>query len=94
MDNWCSPPSQSSQSGAQDLPNWKASCANQAVGICEGNIANVAQRWCPSQRMSGTALNSLKNQCDDEVDAMVGNDVRRPPTARPTPRPTRRPTPR
>ena len=94
MDNWCSPSRQSSQSN----PNWKASCANQAVGICEGNIANTANTWCPDKNLNGSDLNRMKNQCDDEVNDMVGNPNptpdRRPPTARPTRKPTRKPTQR
>jgi len=84
MREWCTPGSSSYSHGNT---NWKAECAAAAVDICKGNIANVANRWCPDEKMNGGELNGMKAQCQDEVDSMVGNDNRRPPTRSPTRKP-------
>ena len=40
-------------------PNWKAICADEAVSICKGNIANTANKWCSDKKLSGGELNSM-----------------------------------
>ena len=74
---------------AQITTDWLAKCVNEAVGICKRNIANVASDWCPSKNMNGGQLNGMKAQCQAEVDSMVGNNNRRPPTRSPTHKPSK-----
>lgn len=98
INDWCSPSrSNSNTYGNSDRPNYKEECKDAAVSICEGNINSVVNMWSCEQP-STSELNDLMDECEDQVDGMVGDDDddnnRRTPTRRPTKRPTRRPTKR
>lgn len=68
---WCTPGGTDADTASST--DWLAECADTAVVICKGNIANVANRWCPDKTMSGGDHHDMQVQCQAEVDSMVGN---------------------
>lgn len=72
MDNWCTP--SGAYGAAHKDPNYKKECKEAAVTICEGNISNVANRWCPDKNLSTGKLKQLQDECEDQVNDMVGTD--------------------
>jgi len=69
MDNWCTP-----DFAIYKDPNYKKECKDAAVTICEGNISNVANSWCPDKNLSTGKLKQLQDECEDQVNDMVGTD--------------------
>lgn len=55
-------------------PNYKKQCKDVAVSICEGNISNVVDRWCPDQKLTTSKLRDMMGKCEDQVNNMVGTD--------------------
>lgn len=74
-DNWCKPDG-SSYSSAQG--SWPSNCRSAAISVCEGTIPDVADRWCPNKKMRTSDLLDLMDECEDQVDDMVGNNDREP----------------
>jgi len=71
---WCTPGS--GAYGVPQAPDYKAECKKAATSICEGQIAAVANRWCPNRYMSNSKLLDLQDECEDQVDDMVpGGDM-------------------
>lgn len=68
--HWCKPDG-SDTWGASDVPDYKANCKAAATSICEGQISNVARRWCHKKNMSPSKLVWLQDKCEKQVDSMV-----------------------
>mmetsp|Transcript_14036 Transcript_14036/g.21154 ORF Transcript_14036/g.21154 Transcript_14036/m.21154 type:complete len:209 (-) Transcript_14036:164-790(-) len=67
--HWCTP-----GAGAYSTPgdpDYKAECKKAATSICEGQIAAVADSWCPTKYLSNNNLRHLQGKCEDQVDDMV-----------------------
>jgi len=71
-DNWCTPNS----GGTYSTSSFPESCKEVAYSVCEGTIRDVADRWCPNKNMKTSQLLDLQDECEDQVDSMVGNDDR------------------
>lgn len=56
-------------------PDYKANCKEAATSICEGQIPNVASRWCPGQTMSTSQMLDLQDRCEEQVDSMVPGEA-------------------
>eukprot|EP00579_Thalassiosira_antarctica_P016244 CAMPEP_0201944986 /NCGR_PEP_ID=MMETSP0903-20130614/53672_1 /ASSEMBLY_ACC=CAM_ASM_000552 /TAXON_ID=420261 /ORGANISM="Thalassiosira antarctica, Strain CCMP982" /LENGTH=306 /DNA_ID=CAMNT_0048488043 /DNA_START=136 /DNA_END=1056 /DNA_ORIENTATION=- len=71
MDNFCTPDSDRGDKGRTD---YKRECKKAAYRVCEGNIPNVADRWCPDKNMSTSKLSELQDKCRRQVNSMVGGN--------------------
>lgn len=69
-DNWCRPDGTATFGISQRFPS---NCRQVAYSVCKGQIPDVADRWCPNINMRTSDLRGLQDECEDQVDKMVGS---------------------
>lgn len=66
LDHFCSPGSY-----ATSYTIYDSRCKNTAYDVCEDDIEDVAERWCPTKDLTNSKLAKMQDKCVKQVNSMV-----------------------
>jgi hypothetical protein len=67
LDHFCAPDTAPYSSPT----TYNQQCKNAAYSVCEGDIAQVANRWCPDKTLNAIKLHSMQGKCEEQVENML-----------------------